>query len=71
MPSARETRDHQGGAAQRAGAGFARADDHLQMVRVLDQDPGLGSHLSGDALRQASSAAIAPLLRIDQGPRHF
>jgi CRP-like cAMP-binding protein len=41
------------------------------MVRLLDEDPELGRHLSGSALTLASSAAIAPLLRIDSGSATF
>jgi CRP/FNR family transcriptional regulator, cyclic AMP receptor protein len=41
------------------------------MVPVLDEDPGLGSHLSARALTSARHAAIAPLLELDPGPAHF
>jgi hypothetical protein len=41
------------------------------MVRVLDEDPELGRHLSARALALASSAAIAPLLSLDEGPTSF
>src|SRR5580658_800557 len=41
------------------------------MVRVLDEDPELGRYLSGQALALASSAAVAPLLRVDEGPTSF
>lgn len=71
MPSVRRPRDHQGGTAEGAGDGIRWAGGRLEMVRVLDQDPGLGRHLSAQTLRRASSAAIAPLLRIDEGPTSF
>jgi CRP/FNR family transcriptional regulator, cyclic AMP receptor protein len=41
------------------------------MVRVLDEDPDLGRYLSGRALELASSAAVAPLLRVAVGPTTF
>lgn len=71
MPSARRPRDHQGGTAAGAGVRSGWADGQLEMVRVLDRDPELGRHLSAQALQQASSAAVAPLLRIDEGPTSF
>jgi CRP/FNR family cyclic AMP-dependent transcriptional regulator len=44
---------------------------HLEMVRVLAEDPGLARHLSGRALVQATSEAIAPLVRLQAGTRSF
>lgn len=41
------------------------------MVRVLEEDPELGRYLSDRALALASSAAVAPLLRLDEGPASF
>jgi hypothetical protein len=41
------------------------------MVRVLERDPELGHHLSPQALKRASAAAIAPLLGVDEGPASF
>jgi CRP-like cAMP-binding protein len=41
------------------------------MVRVLDEDPELGRYLSGRSLELASSAAIAPLVRVEAGPTSF
>jgi CRP-like cAMP-binding protein len=41
------------------------------MVRVLDEDPDLGRYLSGQALTLASSAAIAPLVRVREGRTAF
>ena len=43
----------------------------IEMVRVLDEDPELGRYLSGRALTLASSAAVAPLLRVAVGPTSF
>ncbi|HEY5316781.1 MAG TPA: Crp/Fnr family transcriptional regulator [Solirubrobacteraceae bacterium] len=43
----------------------------VEMVRVLDEDPDIGRYLSGRALTLASSAAVAPLLRVAPGPTSF
>src|SRR5260370_40544729 len=41
------------------------------MVRVLEQDPELGSQLSGRALEEASAAAIAPVATLQPGAATF
>jgi DNA-binding transcriptional ArsR family regulator len=41
------------------------------MVRVLDQDPGLGHHLRGRALEFARAAAIAPMTALEPGLTTF
>ena len=46
-------------------------DANVEMVRVLDEDPELGRYLSGRSLELASSAAVAPLLRVEAGPTSF
>jgi CRP/FNR family transcriptional regulator, cyclic AMP receptor protein len=53
------------GRPARAGAGEATP---VTMVRVLEEDPGLGSLLPDDAVEQARQAAIAPLLQLQPGP---
>jgi CRP-like cAMP-binding protein len=53
------------------GGGFRRAHEELAMVRVLERDPELGRDLSPRALKLASAAAVAPLLRRDQGATSF
>ena len=57
-----------GGRRSPRGAG-SRSD--VEMVRVLDEDPELGRYLTGRALELASSAAVAPLLRVARGPTSF
>ena len=49
----------------------AAGDGSVEMVRVLDEDPELGRYLSGRALELATSAAIAPVLRVQAGPTSF
>lgn len=40
----------------------------VEMVRVLEEDPELGEHLSGDALHAARAQAVAPILKLGAKP---
>jgi CRP/FNR family transcriptional regulator, cyclic AMP receptor protein len=54
---------------RKSGTGWM--DEEPEMVRVLEEDPELGRYLPTGELALASTAAIAPLLTIEQGPTSF
>jgi CRP/FNR family cyclic AMP-dependent transcriptional regulator len=43
----------------------------MEMVSVLEEDPGVGAQLSEASLPLAKAAAIAPLLKLRPGPHTF
>lgn len=45
--------------------------DRIEMVPVLELDPELGRHLSGEPFARASCAAVAPLVSLGDGASAF
>lgn len=49
-------------------AGPGRGGAPVEMVRVLEEDPQLTSHLNPSAIEAATAQAIAPVLRVEPRP---